>query len=138
MDSVENNVILSVDIPALPPSVNQAVRYGKGRFYDNKEKVDFKKIAIPIIKRAYGDHLCYVGKCALLIELSDSTARRWDIDNRVKVVQDCLGMAHGGAGVIKDDTCIWDLHVRRFKCSADDGKKTRLILTVYDDGTKKS
>ena len=37
------------------------------------------------------------------------TRRRWDLVNRVKAVQDCLQMA----GIIKDDSQITELVVRR-------------------------
>lgn len=121
-------ILLMVEIPALPPSVNRSVRYGKGMFYDSAEKKQFKKIAVPLIRRAYTGREAFDGKCALSVLLFDSTARRWDIDNRVKVVQDCLGVAHDGAGVIKDDTCIWDLRVRRFRCGKEHGKYMRIIL----------
>lgn len=125
-------VLLRVEIPALPPSVNRSVRYGRGMFYDSAEKKQFKKIAVPIIRRAYVGKDPYSGKCALTIILCDSSARRWDIDNRVKVVQDCLGVAHEGAAVIKDDTCIWDLRVKRFRCRKQDGSFLILELEKID------
>ena len=51
----------------------------------------------------------YLGPVALHIIMTSRTRRRWDLDNRVKAVQDCLQMA----GIIKDDSQITELVVRR-------------------------
>ena len=127
---VKNKVLFSVKIPALPPSVNSAVRYGRGIFYDNAKKKEFKALAIPLLREAYKAAEPYKGKCALSISLFDSTSRRWDIDNRVKVIQDCLGVAHDGAGVIADDKQIYRLLVQRFKSSKAEGPYT--LVTIFE------
>ena len=58
---------------------------------------------------------------ALSLVFTAPNKRRWDIDNRVKAIQDCLARA----GIIKDDTQIDKLEAERVY-----GKeaKTRLIL----------
>ena len=45
----------------------------------------------------------------LSILFETSNRRRWDIDNRVKALQDCLS----AAGVIHEDTQIEELHMKR-------------------------
>ena len=63
----------------------------------------------------------YSGIVTLHITLETPNRKRWDLDNRVKALQDCLQMA----GIIKDDSQIWELHVKRKL-----GKKTttRVVL----------
>ena len=45
----------------------------------------------------------------LSILFETSNRRSWDVDNRVKALQDCLS----AAGVIHDDTQIEELHVKK-------------------------
>ena len=45
----------------------------------------------------------------LRITFMTTDRRRWDIDNRVKALQDCLSLA----GVLKDDRQVEILHVER-------------------------
>lgn len=61
----------------------------------------------------------------LAIEFIVKDKRRWDIDNRVKALQDCLI----SAGILKDDSQIDSLHVIR---SHSNTASTHLRLSEYE------
>ncbi len=64
----------------------------------------------------------YTKPVELFIKFFTNNKKRWDIDNRVKALQDCLSIA----GVIRDDTQIDELHVKR-EYSSEMG--TEIILS---------
>ena len=66
-------------------------------------------------KKTFDRHL------ELYITFQTNDHVRWDIDNRVKALQDCLKLA----GVIKDDSLINVLHVER---TYGNSKSTKIIL----------
>ena len=51
----------------------------------------------------------------LRIEFKVKSRRKWDIDNRVKALQDCLNIAK----ILQDDSQVQILHVERSKGEAD-------------------
>ena len=53
--------------------------------------------------------------------------RKWDIDNRVKALQDCLEQA----GIIENDRQVQSLHVRREYAPDRAETTTRIILMEY-------
>ena len=61
------------------------------------------------MQRSYTWPEPYTGRASLLIRFTVTDKRRWDIDNRVKALQDCLITS----GVLKDDCQIDILHVER-------------------------
>ena len=109
-----HRTLVEVEIPQLPPSVNAMWRstYGKnGRTYKPKTVKDWQACATEIIRedfrrRGLGQ---YEGLVFLSITILTASRRRMDVDNRVKCLQDCVEPA----GVVRDDSQIWDLRVRR-------------------------
>ena len=107
--------LLSITLDGLPPTVNHLYRTGGRHRYKTAEGVAYQEAtaaemraqreALPA-RRCVGP---YLGPVALHIVMTSRTQRRWDLDNRVKAVQDCLQMA----GIIKDDSQITELVVRR-------------------------
>ena len=101
--------ILDMELKGLPPTVNHLYRSTRtGRRYKTA------------LGKLYGDYIAlnfmniwkakaYEGPIELRIKLTASNRRRWDIDNRVKALQD--GLMAGG--VIKDDSQVEVLHVER-------------------------
>ena len=107
--------LLSITLDGLPPTVNHLYRTGGRHRYKTPEGVAYQE-ATAAEMRAQREMLparrCvgpYLGPVALHIVMTSRTQRRWDLDNRVKAVQDCLQMA----GIIKDDSQITELVVRR-------------------------
>ena len=98
----------------------------RGRKFRTKECADYQEYVVNKISRCRAREWPYSGRCALTLMFTATSKRRWDIDNRVKSIQDCLARA----GIIKDDTQIDELHVARVY-----GKiaKTKLILTKISE-----
>ena len=100
--------LLSITLDGLPPTVNHLYRTGaEGVAYQEATAAEMRaqREMLPA-RRCVGP---YLGPVALHIVMTSRTRRRWDLDNRVKAVQDCLQMA----GIIKDDSQITELVVRR-------------------------
>ena len=101
--------ILDLELKGLPPTVNHLYRSTKtgrryktalGKLYNDYISLNFMNI---------WKSEAYEGPIELRIKLTASNRRRWDIDNRVKALQD--GLMAGG--VIKDDSQVEVLHVER-------------------------
>lgn len=106
--------LVEVSIPELPPSVNAMWRstYGKGgRTYKPKSVKDWQAQATEIIREDFRRRGAerYEGLVYLSITVLTSSKRRMDIDNRIKCLQDCLEPA----GVVFDDSQVWDLRIKR-------------------------
>ena len=109
--------LLSITLDGLPPTVNHLYRTGGRHRYKTPEGVAYQEATVEEMRRlrkasrALGPYLTgpYLGPVALHIVMTARSRRRWDLDNRVKAVQDCLQMA----GIIKDDSQITELVVRR-------------------------
>lgn len=107
--------LLSITLDGLPPTVNHLYRTGGRHRYKTPEGAAYQE-ATAAEMRAQREALparhCrgpYLGQVALHIVMTARSRRKWDLDNRVKAVQDCLQMA----GIIKDDSQITELVVRR-------------------------
>ena len=106
------NLLIDTEIGALPPSVNAIWRSNGKGVYKTKETKVWQNAAIALIdadRRKRRIFKPYEGQTEVQLILYTKTARRMDIDNRVKATLDCLAPA----GVIKDDSQIWRLNVRR-------------------------
>jgi len=113
--------LLSITIEGLPPTVNHMHINARGRRFRSQECVAYQDYVIDKIIQTRGRECPFSGRVALTLIFTAPNKRRWDIDNRVKSIQDCLARA----GVIKDDTQIDVLTVLRFY---GEKAKTRLIL----------
>ncbi len=102
--------LLELEIPGLPPTTNQIYRTGSGRSfrYKTKETRDWET-RVTCLMRAAKTQATNTKHVALHVTFTTPGKRRWDLDNRLKVLQDCLQKS----GVIKDDSQIWELHIKR-------------------------
>ena len=126
--------LLCITLDGLPPTVNHLYRTGGRHRYKTSEGAAYQE-ATAAEMRAQREALparhCrgpYLGPVALHIVMTARSRRRWDLDNRVKAVQDCLQMA----GIIKDDSQITELIVRRDPLPKLD-RTTIKVMTRGDD-----
>lgn len=121
-DFKENeNELIHVILDGLPPTVNHMHINARGRRFRSKECRDYQDYAVAEISRQRAREWPFSGRVALSIVFTVSDKRRWDIDNRVKAVQDCLELA----GVIENDSQIDKMEVKRVY-----GEKAMTELTL--------
>ncbi|EEX48661.1 RusA family crossover junction endodeoxyribonuclease [Jonquetella anthropi] len=119
---IENNKIFEIEIPGLPPTVNHFYRTSRtGVRYKTAEGKAWQAGVVLLMRTANKNYQAYAGEVGLYIDLMSTDKRRWDVDNRIKALQDCLA----SAGVIKNDTQVIELHARRVH---GDDEKTNVMI----------
>ena len=97
--------LLRIELEGLPPSVNQMYRTGKsGTRYKRSEVSDWQEETALKLRELWNKE-AYTGNVEVHIVLTVKNNRRWDIDNRLKSLIDCLELG----GVIEDDSQIWGI-----------------------------
>ena len=125
--------LLSITLDGLPPTVNHLYRTRGRHRYKTPEGVAYQEATAAEMRtqrEALPARNCrgpYLGPVALHIVMTSRTQRRWDLDNRIKAVQDCLQMA----GIIKDDSQITELVVRREALPKLD--RTRIMVMTREE-----
>ena len=118
--------IIKVNLLGLPPTVNHLYRTSRnGIRYKTPQGREWQSTTAAIMAMAKTNHKPYSGDVALEVLFRTADRRRWDMDNRIKALQDCLAMA----GVIEDDRQIQRLLVER-----QTGPKTATVVTVLELG----
>lgn len=109
--TLQRQPLASFTIPGLPPTVNHAFRKrgnGAGLFKTAKA-VSWDELATLTIRNAYRKQSPIAGRVYLLVALYVKDKRRWDIDNRLKTLEDAI--TH--AGVWLDDEQVDGLTLHR-------------------------
>lgn len=101
--------LLKLELDGLPPTVNHSYEKRGRRLYKSPECRKYQERVSKKLREEWGNRKRYTGSVELRITFYTKDQRRWDIDNRVKALQDCLSYG----GVIKDDSQIRTLHVER-------------------------
>ena len=129
---IKINALLSLDFAGLPPSVNQMYRTSKGsKRYKKPEVSEWQEEIAALIRQAWSKTSPYTGEVEVHILFTVSSNRRWDVDNRLKALLDCL--AYGG--VIHDDSQIWGIVAARVK---GETSTTKITMEAYSGLSKKS
>ena len=94
---------------SLPPTVNNLYGYVRGSVYKKTEVRSWQSLTIKQMEQEWGQRPPITSRVKMKLELTSTTRRKWDLDNRIKVLQDCLERA----GVIKNDGQIWKIEAER-------------------------
>lgn len=86
--------LFSMELEGLPPTVNHLYRSTRsGARYKTAEGKQYQQQISASIKALWAGRPAYTGAVELRITFETDDRRRWDIDNRIKALQDCLSMA---------------------------------------------
>ena len=114
-----------ITLAGLPPTVNHLYRTAaNGRRYKTRAGRNWQRDATGILRCAWAREP-YGGDVELRVYLVAADRRKWDIDNRVKAVQDCLQ----AGGVLKDDR-----QVQRLLLERGFGQYAQTRLELYEWG----
>ena len=117
-------MLINAELIGLPPTVNHLYRTSRsGVRYKTSQGKEWQALTVAIMAAAKTNRAPYDGDVALEVLFQTADRRRWDMDNRIKALQDCLAMA----GVIEDDRQIQRLLVER-----QAGPKTTTVVTVLE------
>ncbi|MBQ3454819.1 MAG: RusA family crossover junction endodeoxyribonuclease [Synergistaceae bacterium] len=120
--------LLRIMLKGLPPTVNHMYRTGRnGIRYKRMEVEEWQEEVSGIIREAWGEKPPYEGNVEVRVIFMVKDNRRWDIDNRLKALFDCL--EEGGA--IKNDTQIWGETAHRVLGKED---TTEIEMMKYTGG----
>ena len=123
--SEEMSSLLRVKLEGLPPSANQMYRTGKyGTRYKKPEVEEWQGEVANAIRQEWGKVRPYTEEVEVRIIFTVKGNRRWDIDNRLKALLDCLELA----GVIEDDSQIWGIIACKI---AGEESSTQLEMKEY-------
>lgn len=114
--------IISLELEGLPPTVNHIYRTYRNRRYKTAKAQAYQEGVTQRLRSEWNCKPPCIDTIEVRITFITNDKRKWDIDNRVKALQDCLSMA----GIIKDDKQVNILHVERHA-----GPKTATYLDVY-------
>ena len=118
-------ILLRLELDGLPPTVNHMHITARGRRFRSQECKDYQDYVVDKIIQCRACEEPFSGRVALTLIFTAPDKRRWDISNRIKSIEDCLARA----GVIKDDSQIDELTVRRIY---GEEAKTALILRTIN------
>lgn len=110
----------------LPPTINNFYGRNVRNIYKKAKAREWQLETTDQIRETWEDKPALTCSLELQITFITDGRRKWDIDNRIKALQDCLQ----SAGVISDDRQIDSLIVRRVYGSADE---THVIVTECEN-----
>lgn len=118
--------LVCVTVAGIPESVNHIWKSTKGgRHYKTAKARDFESLLITALRNQYAGRPIYLGAVRLVMVIGRKTRRRYDLDNRIKSVQDCLAPA----GIIADDSQVVEILARKILAEED---TTTVIVETWE------
>lgn len=120
-------VLVDVTVAGVPESVNHLWRAGRGgHFYKTAKAREFEEILTLIMAREKKGTALDEAKdrVELRLKITKKSKRRYDLDNRIKSVQDCLSKA----GIISDDSQVYRLVVEKAAGEEDSTSVTAIKM----------
>jgi crossover junction endodeoxyribonuclease RusA len=115
-----------IEFDGLPPSVNGLYRIFRGRTIVSKKCREYKRYIKAEIKRLGLQNEQVADRLYVSIQLYAPNLRKYDIDNRVKVLMDALQ----ASGLIVDDEQLDTLLVDRWGLGVEKGGKTIVKIGI--------
>ena len=125
----QDKELIKLEIEGLPPTVNMMYRGLHGHRFKTSKTLEYQNYIANKLRKLWQGKRPYDGRAELFITYHTYSHRRWDVDNRLKALQDCLSLA----GVIKDDSQIDTLIVKRVFELEKQRDRTVLILSELDN-----
>ena len=120
--------IVRVTVAGIPESVNHLWRGTRsGRHYKTAKAKDFEFLLTHALRTGRRNKNVYDGAVRLVMVIGRKTKRRYDLDNRIKSVQDCLAPA----GIIADDSQVVEISARKILTDED---TTMVIVETLEAG----
>lgn len=107
---MSRELLVSLELKGLPLTTKKF--YGTmrgGRRYKTLAGREYQAYVIENLRAEWHDRPKYTGYIELRIIFTSENHLRWDLDNRLKAIQDCLMLS----GVINDDSQVQILYVKR-------------------------
>ena len=102
-------MLAEFELKSLPLTVNNLYGRLRNTVYKKPEVREWQNATISYMRREWKTRPPIRTSLEVRIEFTTKDHRKWDIDNRIKPLQDCLERA----GVIENDRQIESLHVKR-------------------------
>ena len=119
--------LVCVTVAGTPESVNHIWRGTRsGRHYKTAKARDFESLLTHALRAGRRLDGVYDGAVRLVMVIGRKTKRRYDLDNRIKSVQDCLAPA----GIIADDSQVVEISARKILADED---TTTVIVEAFED-----
>ena len=118
--------LVCVTVAGIPESVNHIWRGTRGgKHYKTAKARDFESLLITALRKQHSGRPVYDGAVRLVMVIGRKTRRRYDLDNRIKSVQDCLAPA----GIIADDSQVVEISARKILAEED---TTTVIVETWE------
>ena len=126
--------LLVLEFEGLPPTTNTMYRNSGSRRYKRQEVKDWQEEIAELMSEQWKKSIpnfpvgvrCskpYCRRAQVNINFTTKDERKWDIDNRIKSLLDCLEIA----GVLLNDNQIDGLNVKRLK-----GDQNKTLISVME------